>query len=217
MQDKPNLVTMLFLHSYFRAFPSRAEALVPGRGTEIARKVRRAYPLIIEGNRDLLIDRPAHQNMTMAAVVLASYRALMAELDDEAKVIRALKDTFCKFVKAPLQLGLRTALTLSGDPLKLVAKAFSNSVCEKVYGATFVFETELTPYQLRLETKRCFFFEFFRAQGLPHLTEVLCAWDSNWVDVVNNGRWGVRAVYHSRYSTGGTVCRVTLGSFHSSG
>lgn len=200
------LMIRIFLVSFFGALRRLIDAELPGQGRELVRRIRAAYPMIVAANPDLVVDRQSAGHLRMCAAVLAAYRVLAAALGDE-KAVKLLTAAYGQFMRRPIKLLMRTGLALSRDPLKLMARVWGNpALSAKTYGQSFAFAAEVTPGALRFDTQRCFFFDFFRRQGLPHVTTVLCAADNNWIEELNR-RPDVHGEYILRLSTGGSLCR----------
>ena len=53
---------------------------------------------------------------------------------------------------------------------------------------------------------RCAFHRFFVEHGEPSLTRLVCAWDRNWMDVLNASKRPVRVERPHTISTGAETC-----------
>ena len=54
---------------------------------------------------------------------------------------------------------------------------------------------------------QCYYHQFFVDHGEPGLTLLVCAWDRNWMNVVDESFRAIRTERPSTISTGGDCCR----------
>jgi len=54
---------------------------------------------------------------------------------------------------------------------------------------------------------RCFFNDFFRANGAAEVTSIFCALDNVWVDALHEARYGVRFARPTTLAQGADACR----------
>src|SRR5262249_32731957 len=104
----------------------------------------------------------------------------------------------------------RVWLWLTRDPLKRLRGNRWMNQGQRMYGSGMQFDQEETENSVDLIVRRCAFHEFFLGQGEPGLTRVFCAWDRNWMDIVNASRHSIRAERPTTISTGGDCCRFRL-------
>ena len=79
-----------------------------------------------------------------------------------------------------------------------------------MYGEGFTFVEEvpsLDRYTMRVT--RCFYHEFFTAQGQPQLTRLFCAWDLTWINEVSEQKHGVRFERSTTIAADGPDCPFT--------
>jgi len=77
----------------------------------------------------------------------------------------------------------------------VVGDSFRYEVCEDDEAHHFV------------HIKKCFFNDFFRNQGAPELTPVVCEFDNFWAEEMNSGPYNVRFKREGMLSLGDDACR----------
>ena len=79
---------------------------------------------------------------------------------------------------------------------------------EERFGKAFVYVQDVQD-ETRSFTNihRCFFNDFFRANGAPEVTPLFCALDNVWAAALQNGRYGVRFDRPTTLANGDDVCR----------
>jgi hypothetical protein len=111
----------------------------------------------------------------------------------------------------PVRLLVHVWLWLTRDPLKqLRGKCKWLHQIQRMYGSGMQFDQEETEISVDIIIRRCAFHAFFLEQGEPGLTRVLCAWDRNWMDIVDASRHSIRTERPTTISTGGDCCRLRL-------
>ena len=78
---------------------------------------------------------------------------------------------------------------------------------QRMYGKSMEFADENTEDSADMLVTRCAFHEFFVGHGEPSLTVLICAWDRNWMDVIDQSARPVRTERPTTISTGGDCCR----------
>ena len=78
---------------------------------------------------------------------------------------------------------------------------------QRMYGKSMEFADENTDDSADMLVTRRAFHQFFVDQGEPSLTVLICAWDRNWMDVIDQSNRPVRTERPTTISTGGDCCR----------
>jgi hypothetical protein len=152
-------------------------------------------------------DDTSRFHLRLVALVLASYRTLVTVLppnDTLALVRLALIEPGRPWVRR----GTAAALDHAPDPLALMVEV-SKEREASFYGSGFAFERERDDGQAYLlNVHRCFYHNFFTANGIPELTSIFCDWDTNtWAEAIDPTRHGFGFECPSTLALGGDMCR----------
>ncbi|WP_369795169.1 L-2-amino-thiazoline-4-carboxylic acid hydrolase [Halioglobus sp. HI00S01] len=88
---------------------------------------------------------------------------------------------------------------------------YSSKKIPAMYGRVFAFEEQRigeNTYTMRVT--KCFYHEFFKAQGEPHLTQLFCEWDRNWIEPISVRKHRVRFTRLETIASGGSCCPFTF-------
>ena len=156
-----------------------------------------------------LPDKPTKSLIASCCLVLASYRKLKNQRapGEAFEIVRA---AVYRTYRQPMRFMARIWLWLTRDPLKRLGGQWWKKQSERMYGKGMQFEQEETPHSVELLVKRCAFHEFFVEHGQPELTQVFCAWDRNWMDIVDESGRLIRTERPTTISTGGDCCRFRV-------
>jgi hypothetical protein len=117
-----------------------------------------------------------------------------------------LREAFIKPTRDFVREATTQMLDAAPDPLHALAEV-SKFREEHFYGAGFTFEHERDDNQAYLvNVRRCFYHNFFVANGAPELTPIFCDFDANWIDAIDPARHGVRFERTTTMGYGGTMC-----------
>jgi len=193
--------------SFLRHFAAEVNNAVPNGGRDLVERTRTAAQALFDGHRQTLPDTQARTILGMCSLVLAGYRELGAALGDSQTAFTIVKaafhqthQTFAKFMYRPL-------LWFSRDPVKMIAKLNMAKFGQRMYGTSMGFAQEQTSDRVTLIVNRCAFHQFFVEHGEPALTQLLCAWDRHWMDVLDASKRPVRTERPTTISTGADRCR----------
>ena len=154
----------------------------------------------------MVIDRAARTHLGMTALVLASYRVLLTYIKDSESVINDLEDTFTAVGQRWIKLYIRLILRCSRDPFLTMIEASKKRV-ENNYGKAFIFEYSGDGQNYFLiTTKKCFYYDFFVANGIPELTHVFCSGDKNWFEEIRPEKHGFQFERPTTLGYGGSEC-----------
>ena len=180
---------------------------VPKESRDLVERTRAAAQALFDGRHQTLPDTQAQTILGMCSLVLAGYRELGTALGDSQTAFTIVKaafhqtyQTFAKFMYRPL-------LWFSRDPVKMIAKMNMAKFGQRMYGTSMGFAQEQTSDRVTLIVNRCAFHQFFVEHGEPELTQLLCAWDRHWMDVLDASKRPVRTERPTTISTGGDCCR----------
>ncbi len=165
------------------------------------------YNNYYEDNKVFICDPPSEVHVTVASSLLAGYKLVLAATKDETFAFTFCRDAFIKVFKGPAGSIMHALLHLSKDPFAALNKNhFYIELSKKMYGETFEFESTSTDDTVDLYVNKCLFIEMFKRAGNPALTQILCHWDSAWVNAINDCGKPYTSEYKSRMSDGDTRC-----------
>ena len=156
-----------------------------------------------------LPDKQTKALTASCCLVLAAYRELRGELG-EAEAYNLVRDAVYRVYQKPMRFLIRLYLWLARDPLKWLRANRWRNQSRRMYGAGMQFDQEESENSVDLLVRRCTFHEFFLEHGQPELTRVFCAWDRNWMDVVDDAGRSIRTERPETISTGGACCRFRV-------
>ena len=156
---------------------------------------------------DSLPDKKGRMILAMCSLVLASHRVLIQRLDDPRMAFDTVRLSFEQTYAKPMQWAYRLWLRVFRDPVGKLQRMSMAKYGQRMYGKSMEFADEETDDSADMLVTRCAFHQFFIDHGEPSLTLLFCAWDRNWMDVIDHSARPVRTERTSTISTGGDCCR----------
>lgn len=152
-------------------------------------------------------DDPATRGHHWAAcLVLASDELLRSPLPDQEHRLRVIETALLTPGAGAVKFFTRMMLLFSWDRFRTLARYAEDSVPPR-YGSAFRFETlEKTPDSFVQGVMKCFYNDFFRSAGSPHLIGLFCAYDRLWIDEIDPVRDRVRFERPVTLAAGGSHC-----------
>lgn len=142
------------------------------------RVVKKRYARLCAENRRFIDDIASEYHLSWSAAILAIYEACLAAGFDRPRAIAATRDTVFRNMRSDsVAAAVGRSLDRAGDPFRFMVDA-SKSQERRFFGSAFSFRRvrdDGDAYRLRVG--RCFYFDFFKANGAPELMAVACAWD----------------------------------------
>lgn len=161
---------------------------------------------VFAANLGRIIDKPAQGHILMTSYVLASYRILQQYIDDVASIKRIIGDAVCEPGMGWIQWAVRLSLFLARDKMKMMVEQTNKKAVG--YGESFVIEQQGDGASFySSNVKRCGYHEFFKANGAPELTRLLCAWDKIWADEIKPDKHGIEFRRPTTIAAGNDMCR----------
>lgn len=179
----------------------------------LAARTEALFPEIREANAARAIDGPAETLVDIAAVTLASYRALMAALDgDETSAMSILYDTVVAPKRAEVKDWLETRMQISDDAPDQAFEQIDTHFKpggDATYGKTMIYEQDVQDGERSfVNVRKCFFNDFFRGNDAPVVTTLFCALDNLWADEFErDSRYNVSFERPTRLALGDDCCR----------
>ncbi|MBI4618281.1 MAG: L-2-amino-thiazoline-4-carboxylic acid hydrolase [Planctomycetes bacterium] len=197
-----------FREGFLAAVRERINELLPGDGERLCAEIERLWPSIYESRKTLVVDPASEGHLRSCSLVLAAHRLLAPQLPRPDQAIEVIRNAF---IEAAKRMGsaddmLAAAFSGTSDPLEVyvgMAKAKETGF----YGATFAFEHARDDKDaFHQDVTKCFYFDFFKAEGVPELTRMFCDSDEIWMDALNRGHFGIRVERPTTLAFGGTGC-----------
>jgi L-2-amino-thiazoline-4-carboxylic acid hydrolase len=199
----PEAATTALIKAFLDELGRRISELVQARTVIEAIQAQRAA--LEASHQDWIIDEPARYNLKMTAAVLAAYRALQ-DILPRAELLVLLREAFIGPFRTVMREGTAQMLDHAPDPFNAMVE-ISKSKETDAFGAGFTFEHERDDGQAYLlNVRRCFYHNFFVANGAPELTPIFCDFDVPWVEAINPARHGLRFERSTSIGYGGTMC-----------
>jgi hypothetical protein len=187
-------VTNAAIRQLSRTPPDRVRALIVEAAADLE-----------DHNRDLVVDEAAAVHLRMCAVVLAAYQVLRSELE-ATEALAVMRGAMTEPFREWLRDSVFQVFREEPDPFAGVAGT-SKAKELHFYGDGFRFERPADDdHRYHLVVRTCFYNEFCRRNGAPELTQVWCAFDTGWMDVVNEQDHGVAVDRPMTLGFGGDHC-----------
>ena len=156
-------------------------------------------------------DEVSHRNLLFTSLLLACYRELRDRMGDGGKAVGLLRDSLAEFFRPRIRAYLHQRFEVDpAHPGQAFQKVAANFIAngQSGFGAGFTYEQEVqSGRESFINITHCFFLNFFRANGAPELTPVLCAMDAVWADELNSGPYNVSFERPTLMSSGDDKCR----------
>lgn len=179
--------------------------------TDVQREIEALAQSLREENAKLVVDEPSESHLTRSSLLLSAYRVLSPLIDDRALLQEGLYSALYNELKQGVGAYLVERFDISPDaPGEAFAKASVNfkKIGDERFGRTFIYEREvLDETQGVTAVRKCFFNDFFRANGALELLPLLCAGDELWMDELNKPKYGVKAFRTALLSKDDDACR----------
>ncbi|WP_024805226.1 L-2-amino-thiazoline-4-carboxylic acid hydrolase [Nocardia sp. BMG51109] len=199
----PEHDTALLVDAFFDSIAATAGEHGPASAPAASMRARLAE--LEAASADRIVDEPARFNLRMTLALVVGYRVLAPVLGrDEA--ISAVRRAFVEPLGDALRAGTRAMLDNAPDPFAAMV-AVSKSREEYAFGTGFEFERAADDDgRYHLNVVRCFYHEVLEAHSAAELTPAMCAFDANWIEVIDPDRHGFRFDRDTTIGWGGTQC-----------
>ncbi|MET8155948.1 L-2-amino-thiazoline-4-carboxylic acid hydrolase [Sphaerisporangium sp. NPDC005289] len=196
----PAAETQMLIDAFFVAL---ADA-VPGQEDLIAR-LRAKHEHLLTAQRHRILDEASAYNLALSLAVLGGYQELAPQYgDDELHAL--LRTAFVEPMRGTVQQATAAALDTAADPFAAMVE-ISRLRERYAFGAGFTFthpRDDDGHYVAQVE--RCYYHDILSANGAAHLTPVFCAFDANWIDVIDPERHGFAFDRPTTIGTGDQNC-----------
>jgi hypothetical protein len=191
---------------YIRRLCKHIDRIEGHQRSEIGQQIHDLSLVLMSQARMMIVDEAAEAHLRLAATVHASYQIVSSYIENERYVLDLIQDVFCGINKRLMRIYTSLLLRFSLNPFKTMIRV-SLAWIERSYGDRFSFRfagDEESQFLISVET--CLFHDYFVKHGVPELTQVFCAWDNNWAEVVNPDVHGFTFHRGETIATGADVC-----------
>lgn len=156
-------------------------------------------------------EPPSGMAITIVAFLLSSYRVLVPDILNREAAIEVLRTSLTARLQRNIASYIADRFDIRsdqpGDAFAKIARNFKTRGEER-FGRAFVYEQEVRePERSFINVRRCFFNDYFREQGTPELTPILCELDNIWAEELQKPQYRLRFQRPSTLATGGEMCR----------
>jgi hypothetical protein len=178
---------------------------------EVENAVRAEAERIASQNAARVVDTASRRWLSFCSLVLASYRNLLPLVAESRTALSILQSAMTGPLKAGIKAYIADRFGISQDApeaaFEHVAETFQARGEERFGQAfTYVADVRNDKHSFTNVTK-CFFNDFFRANGAPEVTPVFCAMDAVWAEEMDDPRYGVRFERPTTLAAGDDACR----------
>lgn len=170
-------------------------------------EISSAAEKIFFDNRSSILDPAAQGHILMTSYILAAYRVLMAYSLSRDEILNVLTRSFSSYGAFWMKWGMRLGLKFSRNPMAMIS-TFAERRGISAYGKSFEIQSEGDQRQFySSNVTKCGYHEFFKKNGVPELTPVMCSWDLIWAAQIEPRKHGITFDRPSTIAAGGDMCR----------
>jgi len=203
------------LDGFFALLAEKLEWALPGDAAlgkaELRGRIEARVGPIVTQNEERAKDEISKRNLLFTSLVLAGYRELRDRLGESLPAVELLRDSMAELFRPRIRDYIRQRFDVDpdrpGEAFERVAANFLERG-QSGFGAGFTYEQEVqTEHRSFVNVTNCLFLDFFRANGAPELTPVLCAMDAVWADEFSRGPYNISFARPTLMSRGDDKCR----------
>ena len=156
-------------------------------GSDFVNEISDRAAEVFDSNRELITDQPSQFHLMLTSYLLSAVQILEVRTTaDQAQEIA--RKAFIDNGRVLVSLFIRGGMLLSKDKFGYILKNTGEEVV-KAYGDGFDIEVDTDNATFTTtRVKKCGFHEFFKKNGRPELTSLMCDWDNNWSDTLKTNR-----------------------------
>lgn len=137
----------------------------------------------------------------LPALVIAPHRELTSRGVSEGVAFEVLRRTFRSTLQFEIQWLTRLEMFFLRDPVKFYEKHFI-PLLNGYFGKSFAWAKKTTDTGWTLVGKQCGVWDMFSAEGAPQLTTLMCEWDRNWLNALDQSKRPIATRRTTTLSTG---------------
>ena len=204
---RPGLLDWLFL----RSFQGRLRSALKDRGATVTvalvREASARRTMLVEENRDRVVDRASESHLWLCAAVTAAYHVLRSHPSTRDVALSIVRDAFLSTGAKGVARTMRLLPKLVRDPFKFTIKV-SKKKQSSYYGRTFervVVQDDDDAY--RMTVSKCFYHRFLIDNGAAELGPAFCEKDLDWAAAIDPATHGFSFSRPTTLLTTGEPCR----------
>jgi hypothetical protein len=178
---------------------------------ELEASVRARAVILLEQNGARAIDAPSRQWILLSCIILAAYQELQPLVGDAQVVLSILRNAMAAPFKERLTGYIADRFGISQDaPEEAFNRIAENFKArgEERFGKAYTYVQEVQDEgRSFINIQKCFFDDFFRANGVPEVTSIFCAMDNLWAEELEKPQYGVRFERPTTLARGDDMCR----------
>jgi hypothetical protein len=209
--DRKPLIDDAFASQFLRGVSERLTSAELERWQADQVSVRPDASCIAEENAQLAEDPAAARWIQLSSMLLATYRCLRSSLGDEKRALTVLREALTRPLQEQITSYIEARFGISQDaPEEAFQRVSQNfkSRGEASFGRSFRYMDNVRDDRRTfVNIERCLFNEFFRRNGAPEVTPILCALDNVWADELSKPRYGIRFERPTTLAEGDDACR----------
>jgi hypothetical protein len=142
------------------------------------REIKKVFRQSIQSNRRMLGDTFSRFHLSWCSAILATYRVCLKKGMSEAEAIDFSETAIFENMHADeISARVRQTLDKARDPFRAIVNASKHQE-RHFFGNTFSFSRNIDDENHYLAVvQKCFYNDFFRANGSPQLMKIACKWD----------------------------------------
>jgi hypothetical protein len=199
------------VQQYLQALEIRLAERFPNRAATLLQEIETTAQPIYTANQHRIVDEPSAHHLTLTALILASYRVLAPILSTRDEILALLRATLAEPLQRDMSAYLTRRFNIDPDrPEGAFAEVAAHFKArgEQLFGQAFVYEQEVQTAQASfVNIRRCFFNDFFTANGAPELTPLFCYMDTLWAEALHQGGHNVTFHRPTTLAAGDDRCR----------
>jgi hypothetical protein len=144
-------------------------------------------------------------------MILAAYQELLPLVGNEQTGLSILRNAMATPFKERLTGYIADRFGISQDaPEEAFNRIAENFKArgEERFGKAYTYVQEVQDEgRSFINIQKCFFDDFFRANGIPEVTSIFCAMDNLWAEELEKPQYGVRFERPTTLARGDDMCR----------
>ncbi|WP_082981584.1 L-2-amino-thiazoline-4-carboxylic acid hydrolase [Mycolicibacterium mucogenicum] len=170
---------------YLKHFRKEVQEILPQAAADVSQRVQSQASEIYRRRRRESPDPQGLMVISACALILASYRELQRNGLSNDAAFEVVRRSFSSIFGPQARMTVRVLVHFLPDPVGTMRKRSIAPFFRTVFGRLFTFEERRTPNSFVLVIPRCGIYDFFSQEGEPNLTRAFCAWDRNWLGVLD--------------------------------
>lgn len=195
----------LWRRRFLRSLKNEVRLLLPSETAEVMTSVAEQAQILFDKHVYRAPDPQGMMAVGFPSLLLAAHRELTSRGVSEGVTFEVLRRSFRSTLQSQIQWVMRLQLFLVRDPWKFYEKHFI-PLLYWYFGKSFTWDKKTTDTGWALVGKQCGFFDLFSAEGSPQLTRLICEWDRNWLNALDQSKRPIATRRTMTLATGASHC-----------